>query len=78
MTEHPKQSTAMTMGELIGVALDEDDVTQAEFCRRVGVSPKHMNEVIRGRTVARPGTLDYWAYMLDRRWKVTLERREEG
>lgn len=66
------QLTALTMGALIGQALIKDGVSQAEFCRRVGVSPKHLNEVIRGRAVATATQLDYWAFALGRWWDITL------
>lgn len=71
------QLTSLTMGALVGQALAEDGVSQAEFCRRVGVSPKHLNEVIRGRAVATATQLDYWAFALGRRWSVTLLRTDQ-
>jgi hypothetical protein len=69
--------TSLTMGALVGLALAEDGVSQAEFCRRVGVSPKHLNEVIRGRAVATATQLDYWAFALGRRWSVALLRTDQ-
>lgn len=68
-------TTAAVMGALIGQALAEDGLTQAEFARRVGVSTKHLNSVIRGRAVATAAQLDYWAFALGRRWSITLEQR---
>lgn len=70
--------TALSMGALIGKALDEEGVSQAEFCRRVGVSTKHLNQVITGGAVARAVELDYWAFALGREWSVTLEPRQQG
>lgn len=73
MTGQPRL-TAIAMGALIGAALVEDGISQAEFCRRVGVSTKHLNRVIKGHCVATYAQLDYWAFTLGRRWNVTLEQ----
>lgn len=73
MTGH--QSSATIMGALIGQALAEDDLRQAEFARRAGVSTKHLNSVIKGRAVATAAQLDYWAFVLGRRWAIALERQ---
>jgi transcriptional regulator with XRE-family HTH domain len=45
-------------------------ITQAEFARRLGRSPKHVNQVIRGR--AGSMELDYWAFVLGARFEITL------
>lgn len=71
-------STNAAMGALIGEALDDDGVTQAEFARRLGVSTKHVCQVILGKATASPAQLDYWAWALGRRWTVALVRREDG
>lgn len=71
------EMTAHRMGALIGQALDEDCVTQAEFARAVGVSPKHLNQVITGKAIASAGQLEYWAYVLERTWTVGLASRDE-
>lgn len=68
--------TIHEMGRLIGQALDEDGITQAEFCRRVGCSTKHLNRVISGAATAHPSQLDYWAFVLGRRWRISLVARE--
>lgn len=62
------------MAELIREALAEDGITQAAFCRMVGVSTKHLNLVLSGKASARPASLDYWAFVLGRRFSVTLDR----
>lgn len=69
--------TSALMGELIGAELQKSGITQAEFCRRVGVSPKHLNRVINGHATAHPGQLDYWAFALGMRWDVRLVPRGE-
>jgi transcriptional regulator with XRE-family HTH domain len=66
------------MASLIGDALAEEGISQAEFCRRVGVSPKHLNLVLSGKATARSATLDYWAFTLGRRFVVTLESAQSG
>lgn len=68
--------TAHVMGQLIGAALAEDGISQAEFARRVGASLKHVNQVLGGNATASHGQLDYWAFVLRRRWNVTLEPAE--
>lgn len=71
------QRTAIAMGAMIGAALNEDRLAQAEFCRQVGVTPKHLNRVILGHAVATQAQLDYWAWYLGRRWAISLVRRED-
>jgi len=67
----------MTIAEQMAVqiadALDADGMSQAEFARRTGVSVKHLNQVLTGKATARYAQLDYWAFVLDRRWTVHLE-----
>lgn len=65
------------MAELIKQALIEDGISQAEFCRRVGVSTKHLNLVLNGKVAARTAALDYWAFVLGRRFDVSLERSDK-
>lgn len=77
MTSLQRGLTSIHMGELIGTALQDAGITQAEFCRRVGVSAKHLNRVINGHATAHPGQLDYWAFVLGLRWDVQLVPRGE-
>ncbi len=65
--------TAAAMGLLIGQALIDQGVSQAEFSRRIGRSPKHVNRVIQGKSVATQAELDYWAYVLGFRWVIGTE-----
>ncbi len=65
--------TDQAMARLIAETLEADGITQAEFSRRVGVSPKHVNQVLNGHSAARPAALDYWAFALGRRFVVTIE-----
>lgn len=68
--------TSVRMGRMIGEALEADGISQAEFCRMVGVSTKHLNLVINGKAVAKDAQLDYWAFVLGRRWALSLEPME--
>lgn len=76
MTSEIGFSTQQFMGQLIADALAERDIAQAEFARRTGVSPKHLNQVVTGKATAAPGMLDYWAFLLGYEWKVQLVPRE--
>lgn len=60
------------MARLLAAAIEEDGLTQAEFARRVGATPKHVNTTLTGKQVASMETLDYWAFVLGRRWNVEL------
>jgi hypothetical protein len=63
------------LGRLLFEALKEDRVYQVELARRVGVSPKHMNQMVHGKS----GSLamyEYAAFVLGRRWQLTLVPRE--
>ena len=69
--------TSQEMGRIIGERLDEMGISQAEFCRRVGVTPKHLCKVIGGTAVATTAQLDYWAFVLGCRWSVSLTPLKE-
>lgn len=60
------------MARLIGLALENDGISQAAFCRTVGVSPKHLSQVLNGKATARSAALDYWAFVLGRHFEVSL------
>jgi transcriptional regulator with XRE-family HTH domain len=62
------------MAGLLAEAIEADGLTQAEFARRVGASPKHVNLVLNGKAHAYQATLDYWAFVLGRRWHIDLVR----
>lgn len=68
----PPTLTAALMARLLAEAIEEDGLTQAEFARRVGASPKHVNQVLNGKAHAYQATLDYWAFVLGREWKIEL------
>lgn len=70
-------STEVAMAMLIAGALRQDGVSQAEFCRRAGVSPKHLNLVLNGKAAGRASTLDYWAWLVGRRFIVQLAEGRE-
>lgn len=65
--------TRSVMADLIADAIAEAGLTQAEFARRVGATPKHVNRVLTSQAnFASMETLDYWAFILGRRWVVQL------
>lgn len=64
-----------TFVRLFEIALKDADLTQAEFCRRAAVSPKHVNQVLAGKAQASITQWDYWAFVLDKRWDVSLLQR---
>lgn len=68
----PARLTLEVMAALISAQLDGQDISQAEFARRVGHTPKHVNTVLNHRQHASVATLDYWAFVLGLRFVVTL------
>lgn len=68
----PARLTLEVMAVLINAQLDEQGISQAEFARRVGHTPKHINTVLSHRQHASVATLDYWAFVLGFRFVVTL------
>lgn len=65
-------STQMQMAQLLAVELEDAGISQAELARRVGVSAKHMNQVLNGQAGAQQGQLDYWAWILGFCFQVRL------
>lgn len=68
--------TAQLMARQIAEKVEQMGMTQAEFARRVGVTPKHVNRVFSGNAGAYMATLDYWAFVLGCQWNVELVERE--
>jgi transcriptional regulator with XRE-family HTH domain len=64
------------MARLLLDALTDAGMTQAEFARRVGVTEKHVSRVMTGKQFASMETLDYWAFVLGRRWHIELRSKE--
>lgn len=64
--------TQLHMARLVAEKVEELGLTQAEFGRRVGATPKHVNTVFSGKSQAYMATLDYWAFILGCRWDVHL------
>ncbi len=60
------------MAAMVLSVLDDSGMTQAEFARRVGASTKHVNQVLTGKAHAYQATLDYWVFVLGRRWEIDL------
>jgi len=62
--------TPTKMAALLLEYMNDQDITQAELARRIGRTPKHVNQVVHGK--AGTGELDYWAFVLGLRFDVTL------
>jgi transcriptional regulator with XRE-family HTH domain len=60
------------MAALLLARLEAIDMSQAEFARKAGVSPKHVNQVLTGKATAPLATLDYWAFVLGMKWSIRL------
>ena len=58
------------MTALLVEHMASNGITQAELARRLGRTPKHVNQVIHGKSGT--GELDYWAYVLGLRFDVSL------
>ena len=54
----------MTLGDMIWSLRECDEVSQAEFARRLGVSRSHLCDVEKGRKVVSPGRAADWAKTL--------------
>lgn len=78
MPSAPPTLTAALMARLLGEAIEADGLTQSEFARRVGASPKHVNQVLTGKAHAYQATLDYWVFVLGREWKIDLVVRSQS
>jgi transcriptional regulator with XRE-family HTH domain len=67
--------TPEAMARMIREALEKDGISQAEFARRVGCTQKHVSKVLTHQAHASQTTLDYWAFVLGRRFSVRLVKR---
>lgn len=56
-------------------ALNADGITQADLSRSMGLTTKHINHLVHGKSGAL-GMFDFAAHALGRRWVVTLEPAE--
>jgi DNA transposition AAA+ family ATPase len=59
-------------------ALTESGMTQAEFCRKVGVSQKHLSRVLSGKQGTTLAMWGYWGYVLGKRWQVKVVPKDSG
>lgn len=66
--------TQQSMARSFAAALTNSGIPQAVFARQVGVSAKHLNQVLHGKATARVAALDYWAYTLGWEWVVELRK----
>lgn len=45
--------------------------SQADLAREMGVTPKHINQMLTGKATGSPGMLDFAAFTLGFEWQVT-------
>lgn len=45
--------------------------SQADLAREMGVTPKHVNQMLTGKATGSPGMLDFAAFTLGFEWQVT-------
>lgn len=62
---------------IIAAKLIERGMTQADLAREMGVSAKHINQMLTGKATGSPGMLDYAAHTLGFRWAVTANDHGE-
>lgn len=60
------------LGAQLQRALDRAGMTQADLARAMGLSAKHVNQMVSGKSGAW-AMFDYAAFVLDCEWTVTLE-----
>lgn len=48
--------------------------TQADLAREMGVTPKHINQMLTGKATGSPGMLDFVAFTLGFEWVVSASR----
>lgn len=58
-------------------AIDRDELSQAELARTLGMSAKHVNQMVTGSGSATVMTWEFAAYALGYRWAVSLVREDE-
>jgi transcriptional regulator with XRE-family HTH domain len=71
-------NTHDTMVDQISRTLKARKISQADFCRTVNTSTKHLNRVLMGHDLTRTATLDRWAEALGLRFEVILVPLEEA
>lgn len=60
------------LSELLAQALTEENMSQAALCREMGISTKHLNQMLNGQA----GSLamfDYAAHVLNRKFVIEME-----
>jgi transcriptional regulator with XRE-family HTH domain len=63
------------LAEQLTKALADEGMTQADLARAMGLSPKHVNHMVNGKSGAL-AMYDFAAFTLGRRWVLTLEHIE--
>jgi len=60
---------------IITERLDAIGWSQADLAREMGVTQKHINQMLNGKATGSPGMLDFVAFTLGFEWVVTAEVR---
>lgn len=69
-------SLSSRIAEQLRARLAESGMTQADLARAMGLSAKHVNHMVQGKSGAL-GMYDYAAHVLGCRWDVALGRSED-
>lgn len=60
------------LGDLLKQAMDEAGMTQAQLCREMGITQKHLSRLLSGQADGSLGMWEYAAFVLGKEWKVEL------
>jgi len=69
----PESRLGDQFATVIKARLDELGWSQADLAREMGVTPKHINQMLNGKATGSPGMLDFVAFTLGFEWVVTGE-----
>lgn len=64
-----------TLARELKAALNAEGMTQADLAAAMGLSPKHINHMVNGKSGAL-GMYEFAAFVLGRRWVLTLEAND--
>jgi transcriptional regulator with XRE-family HTH domain len=56
--------------DIITKQLEAKGWSQADLAREMGVTPKHINQMLTGKATGSPGMLDFAAFTLGFEWSV--------
>lgn len=62
------------LGRLLREALEADGMTQADLARAMGLSAKHINHMVSGKSGAL-AMYEFAAFTMGRKWTLTLDAK---